>query len=759
MPTGITKALVLQGQKHQPENQEFLRLVLFDEAGNRLNVGSGAQGVQGPQGPIGPKGDKGTQGTQGVQGVTGSPGPTGNLGPPGVPGPAGPQGPKGDPGSPGPKGDTGELGLQGAKGDKGDTGLIGPAGIQGPPGAKGDIGLPGSTGATGPKGDLGAPGPQGPKGDIGNTGLQGPRGDPGFSNIPGPQGDTGPIGPQGPKGDKGDPGVSDIPGPQGLQGDPGTPGVQGPKGDPGPQGLKGDIGFTGNTGEPGVPGPTGDIGPVGPAGIQGPAGPKGDKGDPGDPGIGGGGADVEALHWANAWMSSATYQPNDLVAEPSPNGAVWRAKVDIAPSSSTPTSLLSAGAPISPPSGWSLPPVEMASEGTVQSFPYDINHMAYIDVLTAGSVHVRCDWSYPRLVLMGPSGGYEQFGPDGASDFTFASVPTGRHFILATPVYSGGGTMMAVDADGTAVLSIGSPWEKVWSVQGPVGPTGPAGTAGPTGTAGPGVVSGGTTDQVLAKKSATDYDTKWVTPSAGGGGGGSLTSYIKATRPLADAVIAGTIVMITDELPGQKLQISDGQFWYILSGGYAANQSGVPVALEYVSAGDTNGLVYHLGTNLKTGAFSAPVPATTSLIASGTLCDIMVKAIDSNLITYSATRAVDRAQSFYSSGNSVGEFLQIDLKTRTFKPNRYALQSRYDVNNNMLRNWVFEVSNDGSAWTVLDTHTNDTTHNSVNVWGSWPVTTPSSWRYMRIRNTGPDSQGSQNYITLGEIEFYGTLYS
>jgi hypothetical protein len=57
--------------------------------------------------------------------------------------------------------------------------------------------------------------------------------------------------------------------------------------------------------------------------------------------------------------------------------------------------------------------------------------------------------------------------------------------------------------------------------QGPPGSTGAAGAQGP---AGPGVAPGGTTDQVLAKASATDYATKWVTPSASGGTDNVLSS-------------------------------------------------------------------------------------------------------------------------------------------------------------------------------------------------------------------------------------------
>ncbi len=52
--------------------------------------------------------------------------------------------------------------------------------------------------------------------------------------------------------------------------------------------------------------------------------------------------------------------------------------------------------------------------------------------------------------------------------------------------------------------------------QGPQGLTGPQGPAGAPGANGQGVPTGGTTGQVLAKVNATDYNTQWVTPSAGG---------------------------------------------------------------------------------------------------------------------------------------------------------------------------------------------------------------------------------------------------
>jgi hypothetical protein len=172
MPAGITKALILTGPKAlvEAEGQEFMRLVLYDQNGNPLNLVGGEQGAQGPQGVPGAVGPQGPQGPQGLQGSTGSPGAKGDIG---SVGPQGPQGPKGDIGNTGvagPKGDTGEPGQQGSTGLKGDTGPIGPAGIQGPQGPKGDTGLPG------PQGNQGIEGPVGLIGPKGDTGVQGPQG-------------------------------------------------------------------------------------------------------------------------------------------------------------------------------------------------------------------------------------------------------------------------------------------------------------------------------------------------------------------------------------------------------------------------------------------------------------------------------------------------------------------------------------------------------------------------------------------------------
>lgn len=66
-------------------------------------------------------------------------------------------------------------------------------------------------------------------------------------------------------------------------------------------------------------------------------------------------------------------------------------------------------------------------------------------------------------------------------------------------------------------------------IPGVKGDTGDTGPAGADGDPGPGVAAGGTTDQLLAKNSNADYDTKWI--DAPEGGGASVT--ISDTAPVS----------------------------------------------------------------------------------------------------------------------------------------------------------------------------------------------------------------------------------
>ena len=74
------------------------------------------------------------------------------------------------------------------------------------------------------------------------------------------------------------------------------------------------------------------------------------------------------------------------------------------------------------------------------------------------------------------------------------------------------------DANGNNVYTITLDNSNSYDVTCPIGPTGATGNTGATGAtgpAGPGVPDGGSTGQVLVKRSWADYDTEWQTPSGG----------------------------------------------------------------------------------------------------------------------------------------------------------------------------------------------------------------------------------------------------
>jgi Collagen triple helix repeat (20 copies)/C1q domain len=98
----------------------------------------------------------------------------------------------------------------------------------------------------------------------------------------------------------------------------------------------------------------------------------------------------------------------------------------------------------------------------------------------------------------GPAGSTGPAGPAGAD----STVPGPQGPAGPQGVKGDQGAQGPTGATGTA----GAP-----------GATGPAGATGATGATGPGVAAGGTLDQVLAKASAVDYETKWVTPAVGAG--------------------------------------------------------------------------------------------------------------------------------------------------------------------------------------------------------------------------------------------------
>jgi hypothetical protein len=131
-------------------------------------------------------------------------------------------------------------------------------------------------------------------------------------------------------------------------------------------------------------------------------------------------------------------------------------------------------------------------------------------------------------------------------------------------------------------------------IQGPKGDTGVSGATGATGAtgpAGPGVVAGGTTDQLLAKASATDFDTKWVAaPSGGGGGAGNslalltnmwVFSPVPRDPSAATASFANQYAIPLPWQPGKAIKnlVILGNTDQLISAGIYADDNNYPGAL------------------------------------------------------------------------------------------------------------------------------------------------------------------------------------
>ena len=108
--------------------------------------------------------------------------------------------------------------------------------------------------------------------------------------------------------------------------------------------------------------------------------------------------------------------------------------------------------------------------------------------------------------------------------------------------------------------------------------------------------------------------------------------------------------------------------------------------------------------------------------------------------------------------------MAVDLK-RQLIPSHYCLRSGPNSGWHKLRHWRLEGSNDGSSWTTLREHSDDTALGgdsfaipgdrfSVAHWALPDVAT--AYRHFRIYQTGMNSSGD-DYLMCAGIELYGVL--
>lgn len=350
--------------------------------------------------------------------------------------------------------------------------------------------------------DGGIRGPQGEKGEKGDPGAQGPQGligPQGPQGIAGPQGEVGPQGPVGPEGPQGQRGPA---GPQGPQGPTGNIGLTGPKGDTGPQGERGPQGEQG---------PQGETGSIGPQGEQGPRGDSFRITDVLD--------NTKLLPDVSTVTDNFAYlvQKNEEEVEYEDGAHLF---ILLAGNSNW-----TDNGPFSGVEGPQGPQGIQGEQGPTgpqgEQGPQ-------------GDQGLKGDTG--ETGPQGPQGEQGEKGEQGVQGDKGDKGDTGAKGDPGddgiTPTIGDNGNWYLGTTD-TGKPSRGIQGEK--GDKGDTGPQGPQGNTGPQGDTGPkgdqgiqgeqgpqgekgeGVLAGGTTGQVLAKKSGTDYDTEWVNQTGGAG--------------------------------------------------------------------------------------------------------------------------------------------------------------------------------------------------------------------------------------------------
>lgn len=172
--------------------------------------------------------------------------------------------------------------------------------------------------------------------------------------------------------------------------------------------------------------------------------------------------------------------------------------------------------------------------------------------------------------------------------------------------------------------------------------------------------------------------------------------------------------------------------------------------LTYSSNGDTNGLMYFIGTEELNTSWSNPISSRrVTTYVNGQYGDY----------NYYPYRSVDRgadSRPWHSNG-AAGTWIIYDLGGYAIQPTDYTIKGRADYSpGSYLRNWDLEGTNDLSgSWDTLDSRTTDTQQGD-NTWGYYTASASQSYRYIRLRSTGVSSDGG-NYFIIGEVEFYGDV--
>ncbi|UYV64246.1 HECTD1 [Cordylochernes scorpioides] len=169
---------------------------------------------------------------------------------------------------------------------------------------------------------------------------------------------------------------------------------------------------------------------------------------------------------------------------------------------------------------------------------------------------------------------------------------------------------------------------------------------------------------------------------------------------------------------------------------------------------DENGVIYWIGTNAKTVSEWVN-PAQVGLV--------VVTSSEGRNLPYGRLEDIlsrDASALNCHTNDDKRAWFAIDLGLWII-PTAYTLRHARGYGRSALRNWMFQVSKDGTNWTSLCVHTDDCSLNEPGSTASWNLTTPpeenQGWRHIRLQQTGKNASGQTHYLSLSGLEIYGKV--
>lgn len=167
---------------------------------------------------------------------------------------------------------------------------------------------------------------------------------------------------------------------------------------------------------------------------------------------------------------------------------------------------------------------------------------------------------------------------------------------------------------------------------------------------------------------------------------------------------------------------------------------------------DERGVLFHLGTKGGTQPYANPHGGDSGVVAS--MSSVRDGADPKRLTEHRHGSAV-----FNQTDNKPGQWAAVDLgASHRLVLDHYAL--RNDQDNEYLRSWILEGSNDADTWQPLREHKNDASLAAPMAVAAWALDGAAvggrSFRHFRVRQTGKNSSGTDTLCCAG-IELYGRL--